>query len=1057
MKKIFFLGVGLILLGLTLNAQQIRVSGTVTDASDGNTLPGATVLIKGTSMGTITGLDGTYELYADPNAVLVFSFMGMTTQEVEISGRNLINVQLRSDVAMLQEFVVTAVGIERTRRSLGYAVSEVDAEMAIQRAEPDALRALEGKIPGVDISGSSGAAGSATRITIRGNSSFLGSNEPLFVVDGIPYSNTQVTTSNQMLGTGGAYGNTFSTLDPNDIESINVLKGAAAAAIYGSRAANGAVIITTKSGSRDRRPSQKGMEVTYRSSLAWEQIANLPVYQNTYGAGVNFVAQNVNGSWGAPFSEVDSLVTWPGYRAAYPELFGARVPYRAYPNNVRDLFDTGQILENSLNVRSISDRGMYNLTISNTSQDGYIPHSGFDRTSISVGGNQRLDNGMRVGGTASYSRSNQQGGLFGASNYSGSASSFARTLILARNWDMSLPYETPDGNNLMFVGTNQADNPLWSWRYNTIQTKMDRAVATVNLGYDLTDWLQVDYSLGINQYSQSRNEYISPGSRGADGKGRIRDDFFAHQEIESNLILTMYRKMSSDLNIKGVLGHNVNQRTSERFVATGYNVIARGIKNVDNTEEQIVETSSFSEPWQRQRLWGVFADISLEYRNYLFLNLTGRNDFSSTLPQDSRSFFYPALASSLVFTDALGMESNILTEGKVRASWAQVGNDALPYYVGGYFTLGSPWSGNNTMLVPNVSFDPNLTPEFTNEIEIGTELEFFNGRIVMDLAWYDRRTNNQIAPVSLPYTSGVGVYYTNFGEMQNKGVEVGIGLIPVERDNSLRWNIFSTFTRNRSEVLSLTDGVERIEFYTGGSGVTGVLEVGKPYGMLRGSVAARDEDGNFLINPQTGKLIESTELGYLGNPAPLWRSSINNTLSYKWVSLGVVFDVSYGGSIYSNTILSLLGRGVTKDTENRLGTRIIPGYLGNPNNMQPILDENGNKIPNYIQISENGLWFDESFGINTMDEFAVFDATVYRLREMTLTFDLPAQWFQNTFVGSASLTLVGRNIWFFAPNVPKHTNFDPVVNTFGATNLQGIEYDTAPTVARYGINLRVNF
>lgn len=1038
-------------------AQGTRVTGTVTDAMDGSSLPGVTVAVEGTTQGTVTDANGRYELTVAPDAVLVFSFIGMITERVPVEGQTVVNVVMSSDIATLEEFVVTAVGIERTRRSLGYSVSEVDAELAIQRAEPDALRALEGRIPGVDISGSSGAAGSATRITIRGQSSFLGGNQPLFVVDGIPYSNTQVTTSNQLTGSGGAYGTSFSTLDPNDIESINVLKGAAAAAIYGSRAANGAVIITTKSGSRDRRPSQRGMEVTFRSSMAWEQIANLPNFQNRYGAGVDFVAQNVNGSWGAPFAEVDSLVTWPfGYREAYPELFGERVPYRAYPNNVKDLFNTGQILENSINVRSVSDRGMYNLTVSRTDQEGYIPHSGFERTSFSIGGNQRLENGLRVGGTVSYSRSIQDGGRFGQNQFGGAASSFARVLVAARNWDMvGLPYETPDGDNLMFVGTGQADHPRWSWRYNTINTQMDRSVANMNFGYDILDWLQVDYSFGINHFEQKRNEYINPGSRAAEQLGRITEDHYTNQEIESNLLFTAYRAINQDLNIKGVLGHNVNQRTFTRYAVVGERVITRGIKNVGNTEEQLDVTPGNA--WSRQRLWAVFADVSLEFRNYLFLNLTGRNDFSSTLPEDNRSFFYPAVATSFVFTDAFDLQNDILTEGKIRASWAQVGNDAGPYFAAGYFNVGNPWLGNNTMAVPTTGFDPELTPEFTNEIELGTELEFLNGRIGVDFAWYDRRTTDQIAPVSLPASSGINLYYTNFGEMQNTGIELGLSLVPVQLENSLRWEIFTTFTRNQSEVLSLTEGVERINFTTGAAGLTGVLEVGQPYGVLRGSVAARDDQGNYLINPQSGKIIEAVDLGYLGDPAPDWRSSITNTLSYRGITLGVVFDISMGGSLYSNTIEGLLGRGVTKDTEDREGTRIIPGVLGNADTQQPLLDANGNTIPNYVQVSENSLWFGESFAINTMDEMSVYDATVYRLREVSLNFEMPRRWFENNLIGGASIGFVGRNLWYHAPNVPEHTNFDPTLNTFGATNIQGIEHDAAPTTRRYAVNLRVNF
>jgi TonB-linked SusC/RagA family outer membrane protein len=1056
MKRLCVFLVSVVFVGINfLQAQTVQVTGTVTSSEDGLPVPGASVLVKGTTIGISTDVDGRYSIGVPSNAsTLVFRFIGYKTQEVEIGGRTVINVVLESDMLALEEIVVTAVGIQRSQKSLGYSVTQVESEKALQKAEPDALRALEGKIPGVQITSTSGSAGSATRITIRGNSSFLGNNQPLFVVDGIPYSNDQVTTSNQLTSSGGAYGTGFSTLDPNDIESMNVLKGAAAAALYGSRAANGAIIITTKSGSKKARQSQKGFEVTFASSYALETIGGLPEYQNSFGAGTNFTYAAANGSWGAPFDELDEIPTWAGYQEAYPDLFGSTVPYKAYPNNVKDLFDTGTILENSINVSSVSDKGVYNATISKLDQSGYIPYSSFDRYSFSAGGNQKLDNGLKVGGNVSYSKSTQIGPMFGNNQYSGAASSFARTLILARNWDMSTPFETPEGNSLMMVGS-QADNPLWSWKYNTITTGMDRAVAGFNAGYDITSWLSVDYQIGVNNFKLDRQEVTNIGSRGAGGIGRILEDSYSTQEIESNLLVTITRMLTDDISLKGVLGHNVNQRNTTRLVVTGNEMISRGIYHLANTNSQEVNSASTS----KRRLWGVFADVALGYKDYLFLNLTGRNDFSSTLPEENRSYFYPAVATSFVFSDAFNLKNSFFDLGRIRASWAKVGNDASPYYVNGFYSLGTPWSGSYpTMYVPSYSFDPELSPEFTTEIEFGTELQFFSNRIGVDFAWYKRNTTDQIAPISLPYSAGMGSYYTNFGELQNTGIELGLNLTPISMDNSLRWDIFVVYTKNKSEVISLTDNVERIQLSTGSaSSPFPTLEPGQPYGILRGTVALRDSEGNYLINPNNGTLIEDPELKKIGDPNPDFRSSITNNFSFKGISLGIIFDLSVGGDIYAGTIESLMGRGVTMDTEDRYGTRIIPGYYGDPNTLQPILDGEGNKIPNQIQISENDLWFGNTFAINTMDEMNVYDATVYRLRELTIGYDIPKKWLDKVFVGSANISFVGRNLWYNAPNTPEHTNYDPAANLFGATNIQGIEYEVAPSVKRYGFNLRLTF
>lgn len=1060
MRKLIGLFVFLVFWGIQFSmAQEKQVTGKVTDATDGSPLPGVTVLVKGSSIGTATDIEGYYSLKVPQNATLEFSFVGMKSQEIIVGNQTVINVKLEMDTKRMEEVVVTAMGIKRAERSLGYGVAKVDADEGIQKAEPDLLRALDGKIAGVTVNAPSGAAGSATRITIRGNSSFLGNNQPLYIVDGVPYSNSEIASSNQGGDAGGAYGSGLSTLDPNDIESMSILKGAAASALYGSRAANGVVLVTTKSGSKGKTKARKGLEVTLTGSYTIETVGQLPNYQNRYGTGNNFIPGGTNGSWGADFADVTEvpLDIYGGgiYRANYPDL-PEFVPYKAYKNNVKDLFRTGGIYEGSLNISSVGDNGSFNTTISRMKQDSYIPDADFERYSIGVGGNYKLTNGLRTGGNVSFSRSIQHGPMYG-NNQSGGigASSFARALILGRSWDMSLPYQTPTGASLFFVG-DQADNPIWSWKNNKIETIMDRSVANITLGYDILSWLSIDYVLGINDYKMARKEVLNIGSRALGGKGRILTDDYSTQEIESTLTIAINKNITEDIGFKATLGNNVNQLTTKQKQIIGLNIMSPGVYNIENTESQTAQ-----EYYSRRSLWALFADVMFDYKKFLFLNVTARNDWSSTLPKNNRSYFYPAVTGSFVFTDAFKIGSNILNFGKIRASWAKVGNDAGPYYNNGTFLLGQPYNGQPQMALRDIKFDPKLKPEFTSEIEFGLDLQMFNSRFNLDMSFYNRNSTDQIAPLSLPYSTGYASYYTNFGKMNNHGIEIGIDATPIIA-GAFKWNLYGTFSKNWSEVKELVGGVDEISIGGAFSSPKPVLVVGQPYGILKGTKLARDEEGNLLVDPNSGAYLVANEEGFIGDPNPDFKASLSNTFSYKGLSLNFMFDLQYGGCVFSTYVTDLLGRGVTKDTEDRLGTRILPGVLADPSTKKPLLNEQGQKIQNYVQMTESDLYFVSSssvstFAINGVDEVATYDATTFRLRELSLSYDFPKKLISKTFFGSATISFVARNLWHYSPNVPKHTNYDPTVSSYGGGNVQGIDYTTAPSTKRYGFNLKLTF
>jgi outer membrane receptor protein involved in Fe transport len=758
-------------------------------------------------------------------------------------------------------------------------------------------------------------------------------------------------------------------------------------------------------------------------------------------------------------SNIDSIYTWPDYANAYPELFGAHVAYVPYPNNVKDLFQTGKVYENSVSFSGGDEKNSVALTASQLNQDGYLSNSSFDRTNIGLGGSTKLNIGLNIRGNLSYEQSTQQGGFFGENQVSGAASEFARSLFLARNWDLNLPFEDKLGNNLIPNGGGQFDNPHWSDKYNVATTKSERIIAGAHLDFNIKPWMRVDYNLGTNVGTIGRREVVEISSRGAQGLGSLTTDDYQTQEIESNLLLTLTPKiLPNDFSFKAVVGHNYNQQTQTRQTNIGNQYIVRGIHTLPNTAQQIFNADLFF----RRRLIGVFGDVAVGYKNYAFIDVTGRNDWSSTLPVENRSYFYPSVSGSLVFTDALKLNSTVLSYGKIRAGWAKVGRDADPYSLQDVYALSTNFLSQPTGTLPNTKANPDLKPEFTQEVELGTQLGFFRGRIDLDFAWYHRTSTNLIAPISTPPSSGYGALTTNYGKISNKGVEIDLNVVPLKlRD--FTWEVHGAFTKNKSVVEELVEGVDRL-LLNGvlANTINPYLEPGLPFGYLRGTKVLRDSAGNVLINPATGGMIVAPEEGFIGDPSPNYKLGITNTFSYKNFQLSVLVDITKGGVLYSETVNSLLGRGVTEDTKDRLTTWIIPGVYGDPNTGLPILG-NGKEIQNHTAITTNDLYFSPdpnngaTLAFNSASEFEIFDATVYRLREITLAYDFPKSMFKKLPIASLTLSVTGRNLWFLAPGFPKYTHFDPEVNSFGATTTQGIELSTAPTTRRYGLNLNVTF
>lgn len=1067
-------------------AQERTVTGKVTAAEDGAPLPGVNVVVKGTSLGTVTNTEGVYTLKVPEAATtLIFSFIGLTTQEIEIGARSIIDLQMGQDIQQLGEVVVTAVGIERERKALGYSVESVSGDKVQQVSEPDPLRALTGKVPGLNIISSSGAPGSSTRITIRGNSSMLNNNQPLFVVDGIPYNNDFVTTEgiNSNIGgltQGGAFSSRISDLDPNDIKSMSVLKGATAAALYGARAANGVIVITTKSGSA--AASRKGLEITYSGTYGIEKIANIPNFQNIYGTGSNFAYQQANGSWGAPFigtrpyATLDSIPHWYAGRPGMSDFDGKRVPYRAYPNNVKDFFETGRIFENSISITGGNEKSVISVTLSQLNQQGFVPETEFLRHNISVGGKTTLANGLVIGGNLAYTRSSQNGVLSGAPTAtSGDASAFARTMYFGRNWDVQgQPFQNPvDNGSEFFIGRATANNPYWAVKNSGIRSRVDRYVAAFNLAYDFNDWLNLSYRIGINGFGQTQFEFQRPNGAGNPLGTMTTMDVFT-DEINSDLIVTASHDINEDFSIRALAGWNVNQRTSKVRAVDGVGYVVFGIDEITNLNDLTPNPIS---GYSRRRLFGFYGDVNFGYKDWAFLTLTARNDWSSTLPIQNRSFFYPAVNASVILNDALNMPSGFFSLIKLRAGWASVGNDTSPYLLNNVFIIndfdanslsvgrpftpgGGPAAGATvpTAGLTAVGTDPNLKPERTTEIEAGVDLRFWNDRAGINFTVYNKESSDQIAQISLPEETGFQTQLTNFGTVTNEGIEIGVDFTPVKTSGGFTWTVVGAFTKNKNLIKELREGVNEIQFGSAfGGSVATVHRPGQPYGILTGTVDVRDDEGNMLIDPSNGQFIQALNPEIIGDPNPDFILGITNMVSFKGITLSAVWDLRQGGDIYSTTANAILGRGVLAFQADREENAILKGVYGDPNTFQPYLDDAGNKIPNQTMIETNSLYFGETFAVNAADEWSVFDATTYRLRETSIVYTFPKSLLERTPFGFVSIGLTGRNLWNYSPNFPKDMNYDPETNQFGARNGQGIEYSTTPSARRFAVTLRATF
>jgi TonB-linked SusC/RagA family outer membrane protein len=1100
---------------------QRTITGTVSDQKS-EPMVGASILVKGTTTGTVTDIDGKYSLNVPDGAnTLVFSFAGYQTQEATLGASNVIDLSLSEST--LQEVVVTAIGIQREKKALGYSATDLKSEDIAQRSESDPLRALTSKVPGVNVVGGGGAPGQSTKINIRGISSLTGNTQPLFVVDGIPFDNSVNASTNSNGGT--QFSNRAFDIDPNNIESMTILKGAAAAALYGSRATNGVVVITTKTGKKNR----KGLEVTFNSSSSVEQVSNLPEYQNTYtqGSGQNYNGGFI-GNWGAPFpDQVDrinqqnfggeprySKVNATGYaegtvphpitgvafgaaryRSVFPELMdGTRavaIPLKSY-DFIDAFFNDGLLTENALSFNAGGENTGLSATISRMDNRGIVPmykekalgsatdkpndwggenwtQANASRTSMAFGGNAKLANGLSLSGNVNYVNTTQETPPVAPSFFNdygtsvGDASLYSRLFYLPRNYDLiGFPFENPVNRDNVFY--RALDNPLWLAKYSRYKSNVNRAYGNLTLSYDVAPWLNLMAKGGINTYNEARKNITRSGGVFSPD-GRIWTDDIVNTEIDMNYIATFSHKLTQDIDLRLMTGLNTNQRSFSSQFTNANGIITPALLNVDATTTQQVFNNR-----RLQRLWAVYADLQLSYKNYLYLGVVSRRDKTSTLLRadgtGNNSYFYPGVNTSFVFTDALGMNSDILSFGKIRAAYTQVGNEASPYQTASNYFLTTPFvtaTGGriNRSGVGNTLGNADLVNELTKELEFGTDLRFFRNRVGVDLTWFKRNSQNQITSADLPNSSGFTTAIINAGEIQNKGIELGLDLTPIKTAGGFTWNAFVNFTRIRSEIINLgtgPDAPKEIVLGVPGSSFGTIHRVGEQYGQIFGTKNARSADGQLLIEKGSGLTVFLPSNEIIGNPNPDFIFGWKNTLSYKGITLAWLFDWKQGGDLFSITAGSLLLRGQLKESENREGFRVIPGVYADPNDPTQALLVDGKTVKNTSVLNAFDYHFSNGFGAYGADEVNVYDATTIRLREVSLGYELPKSLLKKSPFGAAKISVSGRNLWFYVPNMLKGLNLDPeVLAETAASNVQGFEFGATPTTRRYGVNLYLTF
>lgn len=1081
--KNYYVGFVLILFSISSAlSQQKAISGTVSDPT-GLPLPGATVLIKGTATGTATDFDGNYAINANQGDILVFSFVGYSTQEVTIGTSNTVNVTLTESTEALEEVVVTAQGIKREKKALGYAVSTVESESIEQRPDLDVARVLSGKVAGVNITASNGMSGSSTNIIIRGYSSVTQSNQPLFVVDGVPYdSGTNTQTS---FFDGSTESSRFLDLDPNAIESVSVLKGLSATVLYGSQGRNGVILITTKNSSAG--DVSKKTEITVNQSVFLAD-AIIPKYQNNYGGGFHQGFGFFFSNWGPRFDRTDddgianagqyfgdaangnAILLHPfnfigdtSLIAGYESLLTQPYEYKPY-NGVKEFFRQGAVYSTSINIRGGSDKVNFNANYGRVEDNGITRENSVTRNALSLGGNAQLSNKFSVSGIFNFTRTDYKsppniasGGSGAASASAGGSGVFIDVMYTPRSVDLTnIPFEAADGRSVYYRSGNDIQNPYWTLKHAKTSQQTDRFNGNLSLIYELSNWLNVTYRAGMDTYTELNSYGQDKGGVAGDPTGILRTIAVRNTIWNHDVIFSADKDLNEDLNLKTILGVNANRTvyTQDGLESTGQ--LAFGVlKHFNFTTNSAVNSFSGANiafDSEANRL-GVYVDATLGYKDFAFLNVVGRNDWSSTLETANNALFYPGASLSFIPTTAFdNIRGNVLNYLKLRVGYGSSAGFPDPYFTRNVLGLtarafvdnnGTVVSSNS---VSNVLGNPDLKPERVTEFEVGMDSRLFSA-LNLNVSLYKKKTKDLITSQTLDDATGFTSTLVNIGEIESKGVEVDFDLNVINSTESdgFKVNLAGNFTANESTVTDLAEGTSNIvltDFLVGAAANYAVE--GRPFGVFLGSTILKDANGNRVVGNDGFYLVDNN-ITEIGDPNPDWTAALIPTLRYKNFTFSANVQYRHGGDIYSTTANALLGRGVVDydDPINREANYILPG-----------VDSNGN--PNNVAITSTNLGFDNFFAGN-IAELAIYDGTTIRLQEVSMSYAMPESILKSTPFGSLTLTLSGQNLWYKAVNFDGDLRYDTNSSSTGVGNGQGIDYITGPSSRRYGLSVKATF
>ena len=1015
-----------------LYAQQ-TVTGTITSAEDNSPLPGASIVLAGTTTGAVTDVNGDYSISVpDLDGTLLFSFIGFESVEESINGRTTINVSLSPSTEELDEVVITALGISREKKALGYAVTEVSGADLTQVKESNVINQLSGRVAGVVITQSTSGPGSGSRVVIRGNNSLTGNNQPLYVVDGIPVDNSGFGSA---AGSGTAnyqrndYGTGISDINADDIASISVLKGPNAAALYGSRAANGVILITTKTGS-----SRPGVGVSVSSNITFDTPLLLPEYQNEYGQGkdgnipadYNEFMSNTGGSWGP---EMDGSSQY--YFTAEDDLR----PYSAQSDNVENFFRTGSNFVNTVAIEYGGEKVNTRFSYTNTKTNSILPNSDLLRHNFNIRTVAHLSDKLSVDAKATYFKQNAS-----QRPYLGTQGIMSYVYDVPRNVDFEdlTDYQNDDLSSKSYQ--DNAGNPYWLLQHDVNSDRRDRFLGFAKVTYDFTDYLSAFVRVGTDRVSQSI-ENINQYGHWFYPTGRF--SFSTRTTAETNAdFLLMFNKEFGNFSISANAGGNSMYQTYERYTISGedFKIPTKPIVSGANT----INTPGYT-PLREKKIHSLYGSASLAYNRAIYLDLSGRNDWSSTLPENEWSYFYPSVSLSFLVNEIVGLQSDILNFSKVRFSWAQVGNDTDPYLLDNAFNLRgstSSYLGLTILTRPGTYYEP-IKPEQSTSLEAGIELSLLNNRMYADLSLYQITSRDLIMQIPVPSATGYNYFHTNVGELLNTGFEMLIGGYPVKTDN-FTWDLSLNIARNKNELVELIEDLETFTFSTTNSGnVIVMASVGGEFGEIWGTEPKTTPAGDLVVDA-TGRPQASEEKVLLGNYQPDWTGGILNSFSYKGFTLNALIDFRIGGEVFSGTDAGLDGTGVSARTLEHRDGITVDGMVNEGTPEEPDYQ------PNTLMITGQDYWG----AMSGIASNYVYSQTNFRLRELTLVYTMPTSMFGDSFIRGVSFGLVGRNLFFIHKKIE---NFDPESSYSTSNFAQGMLWYNLPTVRSLGFNLNVSF